>query len=881
MADHSNHQNDHHNEGAVPEPSNEKKGKQFSIKNKLLLVCLPIMAFAYVLFFTLIENRYYNTERISLIEDGNKLLNLQIPAFETALWGFDGERILTLMDGLKLIPYIDGAILRGLGGETLQQIGEITPEQETNFTLTAPLHYVSDQGRELIGNLQIQLHDRTILEQIYSRTILYGWGIVGFTILAWLLINFSANRMIFDKITSLQKDMELSQSRQRLSIFKAGHSDEIGELVMAYNNLQRKRFETIKAMQEQAFELKAASLRAEEEREAAEQARSSVRQKMEEIERFNALVVGRETRISEMKQLINNLSIELGRDTPFEDPNKENSDTNTLFATQKEKETNPNSQQVPDEIKKELKPEDITDQYIFKTLRVTEDNNLITGLVASIGIPLALLNMDGKVLRAPLPETGLERYKDDGVFSDKNSNFSHSEEMITDKLSYPITINYDKHGLCDVGIPLYRHGQQIAWIFFGRLFITDDKMNNKKQEKISELIKTIPYEISLMSHDTMLNIAVFVSDLFRLIVALSKAQDIAIESNHFSNLQREAALSLAEDANIARKELADYQLPLQKLIEQRTHSLEETTSLLKVALDNMSDGIFLLDSKMNFVLYNKRYIDLMQVPEGLVSQGNSIEHIIRYAVERGDFETDDVDAWVHSRIRQLRENPFSVATYYVVDGPIVEITATQTSDGGVVGVASDQTQRKLAEKALAESEERSRTILDTVAEGILGIDLKGHITFVNKSACVLLGYDNHELLGHSMHSLINHSNADGEPIDYENSRICKVLTKGEEQQHEDEVLWHKDGTNFPVAFFCHPLHKDNNLTGAVYTFQNITDQLKAQTELNDKINELETFSKLSIGRELKMVKYKQEINDFSKQLGEPERYKIANEDYLA
>ena len=762
MADNLNHQN----EGAVSERSKEQKGRQFSIKNKLLLVCLPIMAFAYILFFTLIENRYYNTERISLIEDGNKLLNLQIPAFETALWGFDGERILTLMDGLKLIPYIDGAILRGLGGETLQQIGEITPEQETNFTLTAPLYYVSDQGRELIGNLQIQLHDRIILEQIYSRIILYGWGIVGFTILAWLLINFSANKMIFDKITSLQKDMELSQSRQRLSIFKAGHSDEIGELVMAYNDLQRKRFETIKAMQAQAFELKAASLRAEEEREAAEQARLSVRQKMEEIERFNALAVGRETRISEMKQLINNLNIELGRDTPFEDPNKENSDTNTLFATQNrqnEKETNPNSQQVPDQIKKELKPEDITDQYIFKTLRVTEDNNLINGLVASIGIPLALLNMDGKVLRAPLPETGLERYKDDGVFSDKNPNFSHSEEMITDKLSYPITINYDKHGLCDVGIPLYRHGQQIAWIFFGRLFITDDKMDNKKQEKISELIKTIPYEISLMSHDTMLNIAVFVSDLFRLIVALSKAQDIAIESNHFSNLQREAALSLAEDANIARKELADYQLPLQKLIEQRTHSLEETTSMLKLALDNMSDGIFLLDSKMNFVLYNKRYTDLMQVPEGLVAQGNSIEHIIRYAVERGDFETDDVDTWVHSHIRQLRENPFSVATYYITDGPIVEISATQTSDGGVVGVASDHTQRKLAEKALAESEERSRTILDTVAEGILGIDLNGHITFVNKSACVLLGYDNHELLGHSMHSLINHSDANGEP----------------------------------------------------------------------------------------------------------------------
>ncbi len=66
---------------------------------------------------------------------------------------------------------------------------------------------------------------------------------------------------------------------------------------------------------------------------------------------------------------------------------------------------------------------------------------------------------------------------------------------------------------------------------------------------------------------------------------------------------------------------------------------------------------------------------------------------------------------------------------------------------GFWGVGRDVTERIEAEQALKKSEERYRTILDTMEEGYFEDDLKGTLTFVNDAACRLMGYDRDELIG--------------------------------------------------------------------------------------------------------------------------------------
>ncbi len=61
----------------------------------------------------------------------------------------------------------------------------------------------------------------------------------------------------------------------------------------------------------------------------------------------------------------------------------------------------------------------------------------------------------------------------------------------------------------------------------------------------------------------------------------------------------------------------------------------------------------------------------------------------------------------------------------------------------------DVTKRKKAEQALRESEEKYRTILETMGEGIFETDLRGNYTFVNDAACRLVGYERDEMIGNN------------------------------------------------------------------------------------------------------------------------------------
>ena len=99
-------------------------------------------------------------------------------------------------------------------------------------------------------------------------------------------------------------------------------------------------------------------------------------------------------------------------------------------------------------------------------------------------------------------------------------------------------------------------------------------------------------------------------------------------------------------------------------------------------------------------------------------------------------------------------------------------------------------QRRKTERALKESVAQTKLLLNSAAEGIYGLDLKGNCTFCNPACLRLLGYDKEaELIGKNLHEMIHHTRADGSPYPSEDCRICHAYLYNSKVHLEDEVLW--------------------------------------------------------------------------------------------
>ena len=72
----------------------------------------------------------------------------------------------------------------------------------------------------------------------------------------------------------------------------------------------------------------------------------------------------------------------------------------------------------------------------------------------------------------------------------------------------------------------------------------------------------------------------------------------------------------------------------------------------------------------------------------------------------------------------------------------------------VLGIARDITERKHAEEALQESEEKFRSMSDSAQDAILMMDHQGNISYWNKAAEKILGYSAQETLGQELHTFL-------------------------------------------------------------------------------------------------------------------------------
>jgi len=176
-------------------------------------------------------------------------------------------------------------------------------------------------------------------------------------------------------------------------------------------------------------------------------------------------------------------------------------------------------------------------------------------------------------------------------------------------------------------------------------------------------------------------------------------------------------------------------------------------------------------------------------------------------------------------------------------------------------------EHKEAEEAFNVSEKLYRTLFDQANEGLFLMTPDGDFTNINQAFAQMHGYTVNEL------STMNVQDVDvfKDKAMQERSDYLRQADAGEVVRFEVEH-YRKDGSIFPLSVTVSKI----NIGGEFYLsfHQDITERKKAEAAVQKKIADLEWFNGISVGRELKMVELKQEINELLKRLGEEPKYEI-------
>jgi len=141
--------------------------------------------------------------------------------------------------------------------------------------------------------------------------------------------------------------------------------------------------------------------------------------------------------------------------------------------------------------------------------------------------------------------------------------------------------------------------------------------------------------------------------------------------------------------------------------------------------------------------------------------------------------------------------------------------------------------------------------LETMQIGVTVTDLKGKIMYINPADLLIHGYEGKNLKGKSVKLFAP---------DDEWKPMSKDRIHSMKRWKRDGINRRKDGSTFPVHMMSDVVtNEDGEAIGIVTTCEDITDRKKMEKEIKVRVEDLEKFYEMSIGREVKMKELKKEI----------------------
>jgi len=217
------------------------------------------------------------------------------------------------------------------------------------------------------------------------------------------------------------------------------------------------------------------------------------------------------------------------------------------------------------------------------------------------------------------------------------------------------------------------------------------------------------------------------------------------ELEHVDFLQ--PLLGVVRQLVVARQAHAERERTVREL-EITSRMLVERTAALQVTLDSMSQGLAKIESDGTVSFYNRRLLELLDLPEALMATHPTHAEVSAFMAQRGDFGKDF--GWVDETARGYVAYPDgTVAPERYLrrtrDGRALEIGTRLLDDGSSVRTITDVTSYIAVQESLGAERQRLAWILEATRPGIWELNLQTGELLIDARWAEIVGYRLEEL----------------------------------------------------------------------------------------------------------------------------------------
>ncbi|WIX33539.1 PAS-domain containing protein [Salinicola sp. JS01] len=269
------------------------------------------------------------------------------------------------------------------------------------------------------------------------------------------------------------------------------------------------------------------------------------------------------------------------------------------------------------------------------------------------------------------------------------------------------------------------------------------------------------------------------------------------------------------------------------IVDEASQVLEFNRALLQATIENINQGIGVVDQNLNLVVWNQRYLEIFRFPDNLIRVGTPMEKVFRYNAHNGEYGPGDPEEHVEQLIENIRSGQPHRYERYRPDGSVLEVLGNPMPGGGFVYTYQDITQQKRTEEALIRSESNIRIYTDNVPALIAYFDTDCRYLFTNRAYEAAMGIDRNAVIGERVQNVMLAAAA------RQRGPWMRRALDGERVNFEISLDDGDGGVRYMLVTYTPHFGEGGRILGFFALYQDITERRLAEIALRETNENLE------------------------------------------